>query len=244
VRALHHRPLTFPGPAIRGLPQSAFSVGGLEAVPHHSGALYLPSERALLLSDLHLEKASSYAARGVFLPPYDTRATLGSVAVAIAAFEPRQVISMGDSFHDRTGPLRLEPDDAATLRRLQGGRAWLWLTGNHDPDAPSGLDGEVADTIALGGVMLRHEPSHRGAEPEIAGHLHPAARIRLRGRGVRRRCFISDGNRLVMPAMGSYAGGLNVRDGAIQRLFDDGADVWMLGDARVFQVSRALLMPD
>lgn len=244
MRALHQHTLGVPGPAIQGLPQSAFSVGGLEAVPHHSGALYLPSERALLLSDLHLEKASSYAARGVFLPPYDTRATLASMAAAIAAFDPLRVVSMGDSFHDRSGSLRLEADDAATLRRLQRGRAWLWLTGNHDPDAASGLEGEVADEITLGGVAVRHEPAHRGAEPEIAGHLHPAARIRLRGRGVRRRCFISDGARLVMPAMGAYAGGLNVRDAAIQRLFDDGADVWMLGDARVFQVSRTLLMPD
>lgn len=244
MRASHHRIEPSQSPAIQGLPQPAFSVGGLEAVPHNSGALYLPAERALLLADLHLEKASSFAARGVFLPPYDTRATLSSIAAAIAAFAPRRVICMGDSFHDRTGSLRLDSADAAALRALQLGRDWHWLTGNHDPDAAIGLEGEVCAEIDLRGVTLRHEPAYRGINPEIAGHLHPVAKIRLRGRAVRRRCFISDGIRLVMPAMGAYAGGLNVRDAAVQRLFDDGADVWMLGEARVFQVSRTMLMPD
>ncbi len=219
-------------------------IGALEAVPHASGALYVPSERTLLMSDLHLEKASSYARRGVFLPPYDTRATLAAVALAIAAFNPRRVISMGDSFHDRFGADRLGEDDKAALRAMQAGREWLWLTGNHDPDAARGLDGDTAHDHALAGVALRHEPVHGCRTAEIAGHLHPAAKVRLRGRAVRRRCFVSNGTRLVMPAMGAYAGGLNVQDAAIQRLFDKGADVWMLGEGRVYNISRVLLMSD
>lgn len=227
------------------LPQasSALQVGVLEAVPHQTGALYLPSERTLLLSDLHLEKASCYAGRGVFLPPYDTRATLAAAALAVLEFLPKRVIAMGDSFHDRHGAARLEAADRDALVALQAGRDWLWLTGNHDPDAAGELPGEVADAVALAGVRLVHEPTMlRG--PEIAGHLHPAAKVRLRGKSVRRRCFIGDGVRLVMPAMGAFAGGLNVRNEAVQRLFPNAADVWMLGADRVFNVSRALLLPD
>lgn len=221
----------------------SFAIGQLEAVPHPTGALYLPSERTLLMSDLHFEKASSYAGRGVFLPPYDTRATLAAAALAIAAFQPRLVIAMGDSFHDCRGASRLEAADRVGLCELQAGRGWLWLTGNHDPDAAGDLPGDVAVETVLGGVRLLHEPSLR-AGPEIAGHLHPAAKLRLRGKSVRRRCFIGDGTRLVMPAMGSLAGGLNVRHNTVQRLFQRGADVWMLGEGRVYNVSRTMLLPD
>jgi DNA ligase-associated metallophosphoesterase len=227
----------------------AFGIGALEAVPHHTGALHLPSERTVLLSDLHLEKASAYAGRGVFLPPYDTRVTLAAAALALAAFQPRRVIAMGDSFHDRHGAARLDAADRAALRALQAGRDWLWLTGNHDPAGAlaigpaAALAGEVADAVTLSGVRLVHEPTLQDG-PEIAGHLHPAAKVRLRGKSVRRRCFIGDGERLILPAMGALAGGLNVRDGAVQRLFESGADVWMLGDGRVFNISRHLLLPD
>lgn len=222
----------------------AIGIGRLEAVPHASGALYLPAERTLLMSDLHLEKASSYAQRGVFLPPYDTRATLAAAAAAIAAFNPRRVISMGDSFHDRHGSQRLDDIDLASLAALQTGRDWLWLTGNHDPEAAQDLGGDMADDCTIAGIILRHEPSQRIANFEISGHLHPAAKIRLRGKSLRRRCFICDGTRLIMPAMGALTGGLNVCDRAIQSLFVQGADVWMLGEGRVFNVSRALLQPD
>lgn len=225
------------------VPGTALHVGSLEAVPHHTGALYLPSERTLLISDLHLEKASSYAGRGVFLPPYDTRATLAEAAHAVRAFQPRRIIAMGDSFHDRHGATRLEAADREALFALQAGRDWLWLTGNHDPEAAGALPGDVADEMTLRGIRLLHEPSSQDG-PEIAGHLHPVARLRLRGKSVRRRCFIGDGARLVMPAMGALAGGLNVRNDAIGRLFARGADVWMLGDGRVFNVSRTLLLPD
>ncbi len=222
----------------------ALGVGCLEAVPHLTGALYVASERTLLISDLHLEKGSCFAARGVFLPPYDSRATLAAVALAIAAFSPRRVVSMGDSFHDRDGAGRLDPGDAAALRAMMAGRDWIWLTGNHDPEAARGFEGDVLATLRIGDVTLRHEPSAACDGPEIAGHLHPAAKVRLRGRSVRRRCFIGDGGRVVMPAMGSYAGGLNVRSGPIDRLFARGADVWMLGDGRVFGIGRSLLLPD
>lgn len=222
---------------------TAMQVGILEAVPHHTGALYLPSERTLLFSDLHFEKASFYAGRGVFLPPYDTRTTLAQAAMAVAAFQPRRVVAMGDSFHDRHGAARLEAADRAALLALQVGLDWLWLTGNHDPDAAGDLPGDVATETRLGNVRLVHEPTLR-AGPEIAGHLHPAAKVRLRAKSVRRRCFIADGSRLVLPAMGSLAGGLNVRDDAIQRLFERGADVWMLGDGRVYNISRNMLLPD
>ena len=222
----------------------AIIIGGIEAWPHATGALHLPSERTLLLSDLHLEKASSYARRGVFLPPYDTRSTLEAVAMAIAAFAPRRIIAMGDSFHDRHGAGRLEGTDARALAALQAGRDWLWLTGNHDPEAAPGLGGDVADHAVVAGLRLCHEPSPVCTGPEIAGHLHPAARIRLRGKTLRRRCFIADGSRLILPAMGSLAGGLNVRDAAIAGLFAGARDVWMLGEGRVFAVSPALLLPD
>jgi uncharacterized protein len=224
-------------------PGAALGIGALEAVPHHTGALWLPSERTLLISDLHLEKASAYAMRGVFLPPYDTATTLAAVRQAVQEFEPHHVIAMGDSFHDRHGAARLGAADIEALAALQSGRHWLWLTGNHDPEAAGLLPGDVADQVVMAGVRLVHEPSARDG-CEIAGHLHPVARLRLRGKSLRRRCFIGDGTRLVMPAMGALAGGLNVRDAAFKGLFPRGADVTMLGDGRTFNISRTFLLAD
>jgi hypothetical protein len=140
---------------------------------------------------------------------------------------------------------RMDPQDLATVRGLQSGRDWIWLAGNHDPAPPPDLGGRVFEALAIAGVTLRHTPGMRTDAPEIAGHLHPAGKVRGRGRAVRRRCFVSDGRRCVMPAFGSYAGGLNVLDGAFAPLFPARDFVaHLLGDGRVYAVSGRQLSPD
>ncbi|GLH78645.1 metallophosphatase [Bradyrhizobium sp. SSBR45G] len=202
-----------------------------------SGALVWDEQRLLVVSDLHLEKGSSYASRGTLLPPFDTVATLRRLAAVIAHYDPRTVIALGDSFHDREAHLRLTGDDRAVIANLQVGRDWVWITGNHDP-APHGIGGEVADEVTLGAVTFRHEPT--GARGEIAGHLHPKARVATRARTLERRCFVSDGERAVMPAFGAYAGGLSVRDAAFAKLFQKRAFIaHVLGDTRLHSIAAA-----
>ncbi|GKQ53395.1 metallophosphatase [Bradyrhizobium sp. Ce-3] len=204
-----------------------------------SGALFWERQSLLVVSDLHLEKGSSYAARGVLLPPYDTVATLSRLAAVIARHDPRQVIALGDSFHDRDAHARLSGPDREALAALQVRRSWIWIAGNHDPALPSSLGGVVATEVAIGPIAFRHEPT--GAAGEIAGHLHPKARVPTRGRSIERRCFASDGERAVMPAFGAYAGGLSIRDAAFARIFGSpGFMAHVLGDNRVhaFVASR------
>ena len=209
------------------------------------GGLWLPEHRTLIVSDLHLEKGSSYAARsGQFLPPYDTRETLACLHEAVARHEPARVVALGDSFHDARGPERMEPGDRALVAALQEGRDWVWIAGNHDAAVNEGVGGRYADALTLGGLVLRHEPSPEPVPGEIAGHLHPCGKVAMRGRAVRRRCFVTDGTRLVMPAFGAYAGGLNVRDKAIEGLFPKGFTAHLLGDGRVFAIGRAQLARD
>ncbi len=227
-----------------GIERAAFMLGRLALVPDLSGALWLPAERTLVVADLHLEKGSSYAARGVFLPPYDTAATLAALTAAILRHQPARVIALGDSFHDRGGPARLDAGSLAALRGLQRGRDWLWVTGNHDPEIDPELGGERATMISLAGVALRHEPDPAESRWEIAGHLHPAAKVRMRGRALRRRCFALSPRRCVMPAMGAYAGGLNLRDRAFRPLFREGLSAHLLGDGRLFRIDERLLLPD
>ena len=201
-----------------------------------SGALFCPQERLLVVADLHLEKGSSYAARRVFLPPYDTSATLARLAAVVARLNPRRVVALGDSFHDGGGAARLMPHDVLALRAIQAGRDWLWVAGNHDP-APPPLDGDHAASLRLGGVTLVHEPSAATAG-EIAGHLHPVAIVGGAGAAVRRRCFVADATRCVMPAFGAYAGGLNVLDRAVVGLFAAGQTyAHVLGRAAVYSVA-------
>lgn len=194
-------------------------VAGTEVCLRPSGALWLEGEGVLAAGDLHLEKGSSYAARGQLLPPYDTPATLDRLEAEVAALRPRVVALLGDSFHDARATARLAAADAARVAALATGRTLVWVVGNHDPDGPGSLPGERAPDLFVAGLTLRHEPADRPARGEVAGHLHPCARVAGHGGSVRRRCFLTDGERLILPAFGAYAGGLNARDPAFAGLF-------------------------
>jgi DNA ligase-associated metallophosphoesterase len=209
------------------------------------GALYWPEEGLLAVADLHLEKGSSFAKRGVLLPPYDTPATLARLAQLIARYAPRCVVALGDNFHDGEGARRLADGDRENLRALQRGRDWIWIVGNHDPEPTDGIGGEFAATLALGTLLFRHEPAPKAADGEIAGHLHPVARVTQRGRTVSRRCFASNGKRAVMPAFGAYAGGLNVRHRAFADVFGTLAfTAHMLGDGRLYAIAAKRCLSD
>ena len=202
-----------------------------------AGAAFWPAERTLVFSDIHFEKGSSLARWGTFLPPYDTRTTLKRMAALIACYEPARVIALGDSFHDRDAADRLDAEERAMLASFVCRTDWIWIEGNHDPQPPAWLGGTVTGEIAVGGLVFRHEPSAEPQQGEIAGHLHPCATVSLRGRSLRRRCFAADETRLVMPAFGAYAGGLDVRDEAIAMLFDGAFAAYMLGGRRVYAVA-------
>ncbi|SFU32759.1 putative phosphoesterase [Methylobacterium sp. 174MFSha1.1] len=207
-----------------------------------SGGLWLPEHRTLVVSDLHLEKGSAFAARsGQFLPPYDTRETLASLHEAVARLDPACVVCLGDSFHDAQGPARLAVEDRALIAALQEGRDWVWITGNHDRAIQDGIGGRFADILTVGGLTLRHEPAARPEVGEVAGHYHPVGKVAMRGRAVRRRCFVLDATRLVMPAFGSLTGGLNVRSETFDGLFPGGFTAHLIGDGRVFAIARTML---
>jgi uncharacterized protein len=210
-----------------------------------AGALYWPERGLLAVADLHLEKGSSFAARGVLLPPYDTAATLARVARLIASYAPRIVVALGDSFHDGGGPRRIGDADRSALAALQRGREWIWIAGNHDPEPPDGVGGSFVETFVCGPIVFRHAPAANACDGEIAGHLHPIARVTQRGRTTCRRCFASDGRRLVMPAFGAYAGGLNVRDEAFARVFPTlGFTAHLLGDGRLYAIPAKRCLGD
>lgn len=223
----------------------AIEVAGASFVPDRSGALWWPAAEALIVADLHLEKGSAFAARKRgLLPPYDTAATLSTLGTAIARYRPRTIIALGDSFHDVEAGERLAETDMKTLRALQHDRRWIWITGNHDPDIPPAITGERHATLRLGPITFRHEPSHDDAHGEIAGHLHPCAKIASGGRRFRRRCFIHDTRRLILPAFGAYTGGLNVLDCAFQPLFDGTQTVLAIGDTAIYRLALRRLVPD
>lgn len=212
----------------RGSPEPRIALKGLDFLPDLTGALYAPDYRVLLVADLHFEKGSSRAGRGVHLPPYDTRSTLLALRQAVLRYRPERLFSLGDSFHDRGGFGRLDPEDRAEIARIAGETEVVWLTGNHDPEHPPGIPGRVAAEAALGPLGLRHLPTP-GARGEVAGHLHPVAAVVKRGRRLRRKCFAGDGDRLVLPAFGAYTGGLSVFDRAFAPLFRGEFRAWLIG---------------
>jgi hypothetical protein len=215
--------------------------GGENFQPLPSGALYWPAERALLVADLHLEKLSSFASRGTFLPPYDTGLTLARLAGDLLRTNAETVIALGDSFHRDSGAESLLPHDRAALMALTASARWIWLAGNHDP-APHALGGECRQYLAFGDLLFTHEP-RRGEVGLVAGHLHPAARVYLNGRSVRRPCFAHDRRLMLLPAYGASTGTLNILSPAFAGLFNlDQLEVTMLGRDRLYPVNPKRLV--
>jgi DNA ligase-associated metallophosphoesterase len=181
------------------------------------GALYWPSQRALIVADLHLEKASWFARFGQMLPPYDSEVTLGEVADLLAVTQAQTLYCLGDSFHDRRGCERLSPAANLQLRAMTGAVDWVWIAGNHDAGMTDHCGGRVVDEIVVEGVMLRHEADPADPQPELSGHFHPKLRVSARGRRVARRCFVMSSTKLILPAFGALTGGLDAHHPEIVR---------------------------
>ena len=219
------------------------AVAGTSLIADPAGVLYWPEHGLLAAADLHLEKGSSFAARGQLLPPYDTAVTLAKLAQLVMRYAPRLVVALGDNFHDRGGPMRMMSGDRDALAALQRGRDWIWITGNHDPEPAEGVGGAFHERFTVDALVFRHLPGSGAGE--VCGHLHPSARIAHRGRSVRRRCFAGDDSRLVMPAFGAFTGGLNIRHAAFADLFGTlKFTAHMLGADRLYAFAAKRCLPD
>lgn len=212
------KPLSANGQMRIAQPMPAtFSFADREFVSAGDAALFWPDHNALLVADLHLEKASSYAANGQMLPPYDSRATLSELAGLAERFGATAVWCLGDNFHDDGGESRLESAAADLLRGLTAALDWRWIVGNHDPGIAANWGGRVIDEMRVDGIVLRHEAEPTDNQPEMSGHFHPKLRQQLRGRMVSRRCFVRSQTKLILPAFGALTGGLDADHDAISK---------------------------
>jgi DNA ligase-associated metallophosphoesterase len=186
-----------------------FSFCGHDLMALPQGALFWPARRALLVADLHLEKASWFARLGQMLPPYDSQATLSDLTAIVAAAGAEEIWCLGDSFHDKNGCDRLPARARALLTDLTASTRWTWITGNHDPGFADHCGGAIVEEAEVDGLLLRHEADPAEARPELSGHFHPKLRIHHRGRQVSRRCFVATERKLILPAFGALTGGLD-----------------------------------
>ena len=219
---------------------AAIDMAGERLMLDPMGALFWPGPRLLAVSDLHLEKGSSFARRGMLLPPWDTHATLDRLTLLLRRWSPLVVVALGDSFHDALGSGRLPPSEQQRLRAMTEAHRFVWVLGNHDPTPPDGLGGDCVESHAVSGMVFRHQAMVAGDPGEVVGHHHPKATVRARAGTVSRPCFVFDGSRLMMPAFGAYTGGLDVRDRAIKQLFPSGGRVFLLGRDRLFSFELGL----
>ena len=217
-------PFSFAGHAFAALPQ---------------GALYWPARRALLVADLHFEKASWFARAGQMLPPYDSVATLADLAAIVEATQPAEIWSLGDSFHDSAGCDRLPERARAMLADLTDRHRWIWITGNHDRDLVDRCGGEVMAEAVVDGVVLRHEADPAEHRPELSGHFHPKLRVTVRGRRVARRCFVATAQKLILPAFGALTGGLDADHPEIIRAVGTAAQALVALDDRLLHFPLA-----
>jgi DNA ligase-associated metallophosphoesterase len=215
----------------------SFAGHALAALPQ--GALFWPERRALIVADLHFEKASWFAGTGQMLPPYDSMATLADLAALVAATAPREIWCLGDSFHDSAGCDRLPEAARATLTGLTAAHRWVWITGNHDPDLIDRCGGEVMREAEIDGVVLRHEADPAEPRPELSGHFHPKLRLTVRGRRVARRCFVATARKLILPAFGALTGGLDAAHPEIVRAVGADAQALVALDDRLLRFPLA-----
>lgn len=217
-------PFSFAGHELRALPQ---------------GALFWPARQALLVADLHFEKASWFAARGQMLPPYDSLATLGALAELVAATQARELWCLGDSFHDSEGCERLPVKAREMLTALTAALDWYWITGNHDAALIDHCGGTILEEAEIGGLVLRHEADRMDRRPELSGHFHPKLRVQVRGRQVARRCFVATATKLILPAFGALTGGLDASHPEIVRAVGSGAEALVALDDRLLRFKLA-----
>ncbi|MEP9401419.1 ligase-associated DNA damage response endonuclease PdeM [Sphingomonas sp. VNH70] len=215
------------------------SFAGQDFAALREGALFWPQRRALLLADLHFEKASWFAQFGQMLPPYDSLETLAGIEALVARTRPRELWCLGDSFHDSAGCDRLPAAAQARLRALTGRLDWTWITGNHDPVVADHCGGRVVAEAVVDGIVLRHEADAADTRPELSGHFHPKFRVSVRGRAVSRRCFVASATKLILPAFGSLTGGLDARHPEIVRAVGSGAEALIALDDRLLRFPLA-----
>ena len=217
-------------------PTAECMIAGESAILDLTGAMFLPHLSMLVVSDLHFEKGTAWAKRRIFLPPYDTHATFTVLEQAVGYFAPRIVLFLGDSFHDEGGPDRLDAKIVDRLYCLATGRELIWVTGNHDPVLPDYLPGTCLSEYKSGSLHFSHIPD-KGVFGQVSGHLHPVAAVKGRGRTVRRRCFASDGARMILPSIGAFTGGLNLKDRAFDDLFNEKDLIaYAIGDSAVHAI--------
>jgi DNA ligase-associated metallophosphoesterase len=200
-----------------------FSFAGHDFLATPEGALFWPAQNALLVADLHLEKASWFARFGQMLPPYDSIATLSALQQDIERSGATRLFCLGDSFHDKFGCDRLPADARTLLSSLTGQVDWLWITGNHDAGFIDHCGGRIEEEIKLDGIVLRHEAVEGDPTPEMSGHFHPKLRLAMKGRHVSRRCFVASATKLILPAYGTLTGGLDAHHPEILRKVGPGA---------------------
>ena len=197
------------------------------------GAAIWPEHGLMAVADLHLEKGSAAARRGNLVPPHDTALTLDRLGLLLRKHRPATVVALGDTFHDVHGPARMAAADAVRLAAMTAAAAFVWVLGNHDPRMPATLPGEVVQEWHWQGLTFRHQ-AEPGAEGELCGHHHPKASVETRAGRITRPCFVADQHRLMLPALGTYTGGLCLTNPAIARLFPRGGRAFLLGQDRLF----------
>jgi hypothetical protein len=228
-------------PAAIALPVS-FTLNGATLIADPSGILVWPERKTAIVADLHFEKGSGFARRGVMLPPYDTGATLDRLEAGLSRLQPQRLIALGDSFHDRAAAARMSETDGARIKALTGTTEWVWITGNHDPEPPLNWGGHAVAELSDGPLTFRHEAREDAPPGEVSGHYHPKARVRVKGRYVAGRCFAVDGRRLILPAFGAYTGGLDILKPDLRRLFAKRFDVFLMAAERVWRVPSGKLV--
>ena len=199
------------------------SFAGHDFLASPQGALHWPAQGALLVADLHLEKASWFARLGQLLPPYDSHSTLTALARDIERSGATTLYCLGDSFHDRFGCDRLPDDARALLTSLTARLDWVWITGNHDAGFVDHIGGRIEEELTIAGLALRHEAVVGDPTPEISGHFHPKLRLRMKGRTLSRRCYVASDTKLILPAYGALTGGLDAHHPEIAKKVGPGA---------------------
>ncbi|WP_182418430.1 ligase-associated DNA damage response endonuclease PdeM [Bartonella sp. HY038] len=202
--------------------RTAFKIGfcGQDLILDASGAIYWPSEKLLIIADLHFEKGNAFARQGHLIPPLDTKITIEKLTKLFAHYQPEAILSLGDSFHDTRIFNFIAPDIRQYLTSLSQQFHWIWISGNHDPFLPDNLNGEIVTKKKIQTLTFCHEPQKNGEKGQVSGHLHPAKRIKRYGASIRGFCFATDFSRLILPALGAYAGGLDLEHRAFNGLFD------------------------
>ena len=216
------------------------NIKGEKFVFDKSGSIFLENLNTLIFSDLHLGKGLSFANLGNLIPPFDLDETLLNLKNIIEKYNPKRLISLGDSFHENKSIQKMERKYVNIINNLFHKINITWIEGNHDSNLlfKEKIQGNFKNFYKLKNFKFVHSKSEIDELNifEFSGHYHPKITLKFNGLNYSYKCFILTDSFCILPSFGTYTGGLDIKSSALKKILPINKQIIILGNNKIKEI--------